>query len=401
MTSENSDLSSIVTISKSLPYKSLQDVRRKIRADKAIEQSEAYLQQSTILFGDRRAKDIIRQLRNSIETSLKKSKGETVSKEQQAQAFSQAIPKIAKLTSELASIPEETHINVQHHITDPHIDELEKLPDNISEATKTSPQEVEEEESFCLKAVPYVSAAILALTVLWGGAFVFQLIDEAAAKHPFYLAVFYTLQVACTIGWGDIAATNTISRIYSVAYTLICSPIVFVTFAQMGKLIDRRYTADWQFLTLVVRQKDPRTDSKLNMPTMRSINALVWHTLIVCIINNEWIQQIGVFNSIYFSITSEATIGMGDYLPNTRNFFESCVAYLYMATGITIISSWFSCFSYYYQRTYFVVIRRFLHYLYTDYIVLNEKDRKNIPEVKKSELENGDLNDFLRNTNVY
>jgi hypothetical protein len=46
--------------------------------------------------------------------------------------------------------------------------------------------------------VPYVSAAILALIVLWGGAFVFQLID--AAKHPFYLAVFYTLQVACTIG---------------------------------------------------------------------------------------------------------------------------------------------------------------------------------------------------------
>lgn len=51
MTSENSDLSSIVTISKSLPYRSLQDVRSKIRADKAIEQSEAYLQQSTILFG--------------------------------------------------------------------------------------------------------------------------------------------------------------------------------------------------------------------------------------------------------------------------------------------------------------------------------------------------------------
>jgi hypothetical protein len=39
--------------------------------------------------------------------------------------------------------------------------------------------------------------------------------------------------------------------------------------------------------------------------------------------------------------------------------------------------------------------------LYTDYIVLNEKDRKNISEVKESELENGDLNDFLRNTNVY
>lgn len=105
-----------------------------------------------------------------------------------------------------------------------------------------------------------------------------------------------------------------------------------------------------------------------------------------------------------FSITSEATIGMGDYLPNTRNFFESCVAYFYMATGITIISSWFSCFSYYYQRAHFVVIRRFLHYLYKEYCVLKEKDRESHVHKKTDEIENGvnGVNkEFYENTKVY
>lgn len=108
---------------------------------------------------------------------------------------------------------------------------------------------------FALTAVPYISAAVLAITVLLGGAWVFQRLDEVAAKMPFYKAMFYTFQLACTIGWGDMAATNAFSRIYSVCYTLICTPIVFTAFAQMGKLIDKRYTADWQFLTMVVRQK--------------------------------------------------------------------------------------------------------------------------------------------------
>jgi hypothetical protein len=39
-----------------------------------------------------------------------------------------------------------------------------------------------------------------AWTVLWLGAYIFQLLDEVAAQKPLYIVMFYTLQVACTIG---------------------------------------------------------------------------------------------------------------------------------------------------------------------------------------------------------
>uniref|UniRef100_A0A914C0T3 Potassium channel domain-containing protein n=1 Tax=Acrobeloides nanus TaxID=290746 RepID=A0A914C0T3_9BILA len=271
MSNDRIELSSIITISKSLPYRSLHDVRRKIIADKALEKSDAYLQQPTIQIGDRRAKDIIRQLRNRIETTLKKSKDEQ--EDIRTQAIAHALPRIAKISTELATIPEETNNIVK---TD-EFQQLTKLATNgISNGHSKEADQAEEDEE---------EEALL---------------DEVAAQKPLYLVMFYTLQVACTIGWGDIVATNSISRVYTVAYTLLGAPVVFSGFANIGKVFDRNYTPDWQFLANVVRQKDPRKKTKVEMPYMKSINLLVWHTFIVCLINTEWIQNIGNINTAYF-----------------------------------------------------------------------------------------------------
>ena len=45
------------------------------------------------------------------------------------------------------------------------------------------------------------------------------------------------------------------------------------------------------------------------MPTVNSGYLLALHTLIVVIINNEWIQQIGVLNSIYFRYVEMYEVG--------------------------------------------------------------------------------------------
>ena len=76
---------------------------------------------------------------------------------------------------------------------------------------------------------------------------------------------------------------------------------------------------------------------------------------------------------------------MGDFLPNPRNFFESIVGQLYMAAGITIISAWFACFAYYFQLAHFIYFRRFLHYLYKEYMIYKQKQR----DIKMHGMENG------------
>ena len=57
------------------------------------------------------------------------------------------------------------------------------------------------------------------------------------------------------VGWGDTVASDTWSRIYTILYTIIGVPIVFSAYANVGKLIDRTYCADWIFQTMVVRHK--------------------------------------------------------------------------------------------------------------------------------------------------
>uniref|UniRef100_A0A914DLF3 Uncharacterized protein n=1 Tax=Acrobeloides nanus TaxID=290746 RepID=A0A914DLF3_9BILA len=57
----------------------------------------------------------------------------------------------------------------------------------------------EDDESPLLTAIPYVVSFFMVILVLWGGAYVFQLIDEVAAEKPLYNVMFYTLQVVCII----------------------------------------------------------------------------------------------------------------------------------------------------------------------------------------------------------
>jgi ABC-type bacteriocin/lantibiotic exporter with double-glycine peptidase domain len=57
-----------------------------------------------------------------------------------------------------------------------------------------------------LTAIPYVISFLMVILVLWGGAYVFQLIDEVAAEKPLYNVMFYTLQVVCIVGMFEAKA---------------------------------------------------------------------------------------------------------------------------------------------------------------------------------------------------
>jgi hypothetical protein len=117
----------------------------------------------------------------------------------------------------------------------------------------------------------------------------------------------------------------------------------------------------------VVRGKKNSQMSKeirRRLPIKFAINLLVVHQFIGLILFNGPINDMGVVGAVYFSITSMATIGIGDLTPNPKNMFETIITLVYLSTGITILSALYISISYHFQHFHYVTL---LHTLRTAY----------------------------------
>ncbi|KAI1719787.1 ion channel domain-containing protein [Ditylenchus destructor] len=183
-----------------------------------------------------------------------------------------------------------------------------------------------------IRAIPHIT--IISFAILWlvTGAWVFRILDPEIAAKSFHHALLFTFQLSATIGWGDTKATNKWSQMFCVVYTVFSVPIVFSAFANMGRLISEFYCVDWLFLTAVVRRRIkefyikyfPRIPEEDNfrtaqirrrLPIKAAVNLLFVHQCIGVLIYSGLLKNFTVIATIYFSITSMATIGLGDYHP--------------------------------------------------------------------------------------
>ncbi|KAI1723900.1 ion channel domain-containing protein [Ditylenchus destructor] len=216
-----------------------------------------------------------------------------------------------------------------------------------------------------IRAIPHIT--IISFAILWlvGGAWVFRILDPEIAAKSFHHALLFTFQLSATIGWGDTKATNKWSQCFCVVYTVFSVPIVFSAFANMGRLISEFYCVDWLFLTAVVRRRNFRTAQiRRRLPIKAAVNLLFVHQCIGVIIYSGLLKNFTVIATIYFSITSMATIGLGDYHPDPNSLLETIICILYMSSGIIILSALCLSIAYHFQRMHYVILKEWLHLLY-------------------------------------
>lgn len=217
----------------------------------------------------------------------------------------------------------------------------------------------------------------------------FRAIDAEIGAHPFHHALLFTFQAVGTIGWGDIRANNMWSQTFCTLYTIFGVPIFFSALANVGRLISDFYTLDWLFLTCVVR---PEVSAKIWTPYLsllksgdepvpqqhislrKSLYLLCIHQFIGVLLYGSLLKNYSPVAVIYFwsffvlkkfpiffsSITSMATIGVGDIHPNATNLVEALVAIIFLGVGMILLAALLIALAYHFQTLFFVYFRGWL-----------------------------------------
>ncbi|KAI6185226.1 hypothetical protein M3Y99_01948000 [Aphelenchoides fujianensis] len=215
-------------------------------------------------------------------------------------------------------------------------------------------------QGFTSERCPHVVLFLSSAIYIFLGAVFFQQIDADLHQKPYKDIVLFTYQICATIGWGDTSVKRPWSQVAVVFYAVIGVPLIMASFANCGRLLTEFYCIDWIFLTSVVRGKISRT----NCRSRGAINLLIGHQLIGLLLFNGLIEDIGVVGSVYFSITSMATIGFGDIVVKPSNAFELVVLLSYASSGIIVLSALFISISYYIQLVHYGFLADALHKLY-------------------------------------
>ncbi|KAI6202012.1 hypothetical protein M3Y96_00903200 [Aphelenchoides besseyi] len=215
-------------------------------------------------------------------------------------------------------------------------------------------------DPFYIRAIPHVLLFFISAVYVFLGAVFFQAIDAELHAKPYKDIVLFTYQICATIGWGDTSVKAPWSRIAVVFYAtfgcVLCKtfvyevssiPLIMAAFANMGRLFTEFYCIDWIFLTSVVRGKKPTVqDFAAQLPIKGAINLLIGHQLLGLLLFNGLIEDIGVIGSVYFSLTSMATIGLSFFfhtrlpvsLYSVRCSFRSVTTYNSCITATWLIS---------------------------------------------------------------
>ncbi|KAI6190628.1 TWiK family of potassium channels protein 7 [Aphelenchoides bicaudatus] len=220
-------------------------------------------------------------------------------------------------------------------------------------------------DPFYIRAIPHLLLFSCAIGYIFLGALFFQHIDEDLNKKQYKEIVLFTFQTCATIGWGNISPVRPWSRIACVCYAMFGIPLTMAAFANMGRLFTEFYCIDWIYITSVLRGTQPTVrDFSNQLPIKGALNMLLVHQIVGLLLFNGLIEDIGVVASIYFSMTSTATIGFGDIVPSPANAWELIVILTYASSGIIILSAVFISISYYIQLLYYGHLSNWLHSIY-------------------------------------
>ncbi|KAL3119464.1 hypothetical protein niasHT_008978 [Heterodera trifolii] len=221
---------------------------------------------------------------------------------------------------------------------------------------------VEAEEPFLLRFCPLFTTILFAILFIVIGAILFKTIDEQIGEKPFQNVLTFCFQALGTIGWGDVRVGSKLGQVLCTFYTLFGVPLFFSALANAGRaLVSEFFTIDWIFLTCVVRPRLPDEPVvNYHMPLVKALKWLIMHQFVGLLIYGQFFKQYRPIETLYFCLTSMATIGIGDFHPDAANVLEAAVAIVFLGSGIGLLAALMIGIAYHFQSLFFITLRGWL-----------------------------------------
>ncbi|CAJ0593406.1 unnamed protein product [Cylicocyclus nassatus] len=183
------------------------------------------------------------------------------------------------------------------------------------------------------------------------GAFVFSAIDDFMDKDNFISKCFFIFTTLTTIGYGDLAPKNALSKTFCLIYVGVGVPLLLLALANFGQLFAEFF---WTCMMSIKSDIHVDPESRRKLPIAVVIALLLIHTMFGAVIFSFWLHKLPFVTAIYFSFVSITTIGFGDVIVNPRNNLGTAVLIAYLISGIIIMSMFITSIVHYLHFIYYL-----------------------------------------------
>ncbi|KAF7640505.1 Ion_trans_2 domain-containing protein [Meloidogyne graminicola] len=253
----------------------------------------------------------------------------------------------------------------------------------------------EEPEPTYIRIIPQLAMLAFLIVYMFLGSLIYRLIDPEIEKKSWARSFIWVFELLATIGWGDSQAGNTSSQAFTIFYIVLGIPMLFSVYANLGRLVTSFCCNYWPIIIAKIFVKENNVVDDLDslktqrLPLASILTLLVIHQCIGLVIYSFWIKDLPIISTIYFSITTMATSGFGDYHPDTDSWPETLIAILYISVGIVLLSALFLTIALYYQTFLYIQLKGTLVQLYDKYLFWKRRSKVHNVEINTETVEKG------------
>ena len=170
----------------------------------------------------------------------------------------------------------------------------------------------------------------------------------------FPASLMYCLSVFSMIGYGHMTPKTVPGKIATILYAVIGIPLYIVYFMNMGKIFAKCFKFLYKFMyrclnrDKLIQDEEARLagweEPSILVPSTACIWVMIFYMAFGTIMFAEW-ENWSYLNSCYFSFTSLAKIGIGDFVPgiglhgNTDdNATKLIINFMYLLVGMGLIA---------------------------------------------------------------
>ncbi|VDM39169.1 unnamed protein product [Toxocara canis] len=151
-------------------------------------------------------------------------------------------------------------------------------------------------------------------------------------------SVLFSFTILTTIGYGDVAPTTQLCRIFTMLYGAVGIPLFLITIADVGRF----------FKTGIMYMIQRIYKKELKKQGERKLLREIGEVLLVAVLFTAfiaagsavlplWERELTYFDSLYFSYMSLTTIGLGDIVPRRMDFLLPTL--IYITTGLWLTTA--------------------------------------------------------------